>query len=199
LKIRHDHWVPYCILSGLPDRSIADEIISQCVKVYAQPLGYYRLPLKKTEGVFPGWRIPEQVISTTNSLCKALNEESIVDKIKEAGLTLHWERDEFQAVVEEEKQAWPEYIKHEKLNLIRNRYPVVPGFDNKTRSDILQEPLQAPTPPASYKDLMKKPKRWKVKNEIPKEGQIHRYGSKFGKTFPILKKTALTSRFRKQE
>jgi hypothetical protein len=185
-------------LTGLKERSLADEIIEKCVTIYKQPLGYYRLPLPKPDGVFPGWKIPEQVKTTTGALCDALQDESIMERIQESGIKLFWEREEFRFVVEEQGKQWPAYLDHQKLTLLRNRYPVVPGFDNKTRSDILKEPV-VKVEPTSYKDFLKKPKLWKVKNEIIKEGKLHRYGSKFGKTFPILKKTELTTRYRKQE
>ena len=193
LKIRHDHWVPFCVLTGLPTRSLADEIISKCVTIHKQPLGYYRLPLSTVNGAFPGWKISEEIKTCTRALKSALEEQP------ELKVTLHWERLEFQEIVKETNDAWPESVKHEKLELLRNRYPIVEGFDNKTRTDIMVEPEKPKPIPTSYKDLMKKPKRWKARNIIPAEGQIHRYGSKFGKSFPILKKTALTSRYRKQE
>jgi hypothetical protein len=202
LKIRHDHWVPYCILTGLKNRTVADDIIQKCVTIHKQPMGYYRLPLKNTENQntqFPGWTISESIKSTTNALCNAIQEDSIKSLLENEKISLYWERDEFRFLIEKDKQDWPEFIVHEKLQLLRNRYPVVPGFDNKTRSDIFIEEVPETQVPNSYKDFMKKPQLWKIRNEVPKEGQVHRYGSKFGKRFPIMKKTASTSKYRKDQ
>lgn len=200
LKIRHDHWVPFCIVSGLTDSSLVKDIIAKCVSINRGPLPYYRLPLRPDKTTqFPGWVIPEQLKQKTWSLCDTLESEFFAQRFNQGNeLTLYWERDEYRFLVEEVQRTWPEFVRHESLKLLRNRYPVVPGFDNKTRSDLYQELSPEPAPPTSFKDFLKKPTTWKVKNKIPETGQVHRYASKFGKKYPILKKTALTSKYRKE-
>ncbi|KAJ3159051.1 hypothetical protein HDU86_001950 [Geranomyces michiganensis] len=42
--------------------------------------------------------------------------------------------------------VWPEFVDHKRLRLLRNRYPLVPGFDPKTLDDI---PVVASAPDAA--------------------------------------------------
>ncbi|KAJ3325840.1 hypothetical protein HDV06_002225 [Boothiomyces sp. JEL0866] len=204
LKIRPDHWVPFAVVSGIKRVETVSNIIEKCTKLIPRPLGYYRLPLatpNPTHPQFPGWKVPDAVVDTTNKLSTALNNDKVLEKEKlgpEDVITIHWERDEYQYIT----TNWPTFIQHEKLQLIRNRYPIVPGFDNKTRTDILtaeELEIQAniPVPTPTLQDFVKKPSTWKTKNEMPPPGtKIHRYGSKWGKSFPILKKDN-TEKFKK--
>jgi hypothetical protein len=52
-----------------------------------------------------------------------------------ATLCIHWERDEFRRLVEQQDLSWPSAISHKKLRLIKCRYPIVPEFNNKLRDD----------------------------------------------------------------
>jgi hypothetical protein len=210
LKIRHDHWVPFLVVSGLRcnqvqedktdiKQSLAEEIISKIVK--PQKLkGYYRLPLKRTDPktIFPGWKIPEDVTTKTTALCTELSKPAFLPKLGDRKLQFHWERDEYRFLIEQSDLFWPQFVEHKKLKLLRNRYPVVPGFDVKARDDRYKPVVKVDTVP-SPKDYLKKPTTWKVKNIIPKEGVVHRYSSLRGKSFPIMRKTAETSRFKKAQ
>lgn len=210
LKIRHDHWVPFLVVSGIrhdqgqetnPDikRSLVEQLISKIAK--PQKLkGYYRLPLKRTDhkSIFPGWKIPEEITTTTTALCTELSKPTFLSKLGDRKLEFHWERDEYRFLVEQADLYWPEFVEHKKLKLLRNRYPVVPGFDVKTRDERYKPVVKIHKVP-SPKDFLKKPTTWKVKNIIPKEGVVHRYSSLRGKSFPIMRKTAETSRFKKTQ
>jgi hypothetical protein len=140
---------------------------------------------------FPGWRIPDSVKNSVSSLCTALNGEPFLSSTgqsrDELGLTLHWERDEYQFLVEETEQFWPEFVEHEKLRLLRNRYPVVPGFNTKTRRDVNEFVEASPVPKLSPELFLKKPQTWKIKNQVPKDAKVLRYRSLNGKTYPVLK------------
>lgn len=165
--------------------------------------------------VFPGWSIPRQVKYSTIGLCKSLNR--LLDPLSlreppkkedEVGsVTVYWEREEYQGIVDHLKNTWPDKVVHQPLKLVRNRYPVVPGFDGKERKDIVQilgqdaETIrkQAQTVVVKRSDFKKKRTTWKVKNEIVKAPNVlHRYASRNGKSYPIIKTTAETSRYRQQ-
>lgn len=117
--------------------------------VFKHPLGKVNLPLKPaTPGdQFPGWCIPTQVKETTIKLCKALgkqkhsiqtppNSEGVMTAIEEENqLTIHWERDEYRHLVNEENLEWPLSLNHAKLILLKNRFPIVPEFNLRTQND----------------------------------------------------------------
>jgi hypothetical protein len=185
-------------MTGLNYGQDADVLVGKCVKIYGNPIARCRLPIPKSENeIFEGWKVPEEVKTKTIALCTALNSEYFAEAINKLDrkVTLHWERDEFRFLVDNADISWPEFVEHKKLKLLKNRYPVVPGFDNKTRLDVYLPPETLKPLPVSPKDFMKSPTTWKVKNIIPTNGVVHRYASRFGKRFPIMRKTAETSRF----
>ncbi|KAJ3081053.1 hypothetical protein HK102_002613 [Quaeritorhiza haematococci] len=121
------------------------------------PAGRYRLPLPGHDST-QGWRIPEEVRSKTIALCKVLNspeftalegtkkeEAAAVEKpesttdapadlVEEEEFLDHtyriwWERDEYRHVVDEQQLLWPDVVAHERLRLLRNRFPLVPGLN----------------------------------------------------------------------
>ncbi|KAI8893169.1 hypothetical protein BC833DRAFT_609341 [Globomyces pollinis-pini] len=203
LKIRPDHYVPFCVITGLNPR-IVDPLIKKCTTVFKQPISkkLFKFPVQHKSSwhsQFSGWKIPDEVKVKTIALCKFLNKKSA--EVDDLDIQLHWERDEYQFIPDEEKLVWPTYIQHQKLILQRNRYPDVPGFNTKRRDDIYHHPIATkPKPtPLTPESFWSNKSTWKVKNKVPETGSasVHRYGSKFGKSFPILKKTEFTSRFAK--
>ena len=118
---------------------------------------------------------------------------------QEVPMTIYWERDEYQSVVMPDL-TWPEEIMHQRLKLYKNRYPLIPGLDRKTLKDSAHDVLQAQQqakPIITRQDFLKKPSTWKVKNKVVALPDVlHRYGSKNGKSFPIIKTTAESTRFR---
>ena len=109
--------------------------------------------------------------------------------LQEFKIVLHWARQEFQLLNE-----FPESVTHTTLELRKNRYPVIPGFDGRKNKDITL--LSPPIKKLTIADFRKKPTTWKVKNKIVEKGTLFKYGSKNGKSFPILKTTRATSRFK---
>ncbi|KAJ3163299.1 hypothetical protein HDU88_006397 [Geranomyces variabilis] len=93
------------------------------------------------------WEVPVAVDEKMRELCRALivAPEVIAETADDSAdfdspnrYTLWCERDEYWHRVEESGQAgllWPEFIDHKRLKLLRNRYPLVPGFDAKTLAD----------------------------------------------------------------
>jgi hypothetical protein len=149
--------VPFVIVSGLEksknSNQLSDYLLRQTVPlVHKNPLGKERLPVlspsPRSTTHFWKWKIPEDVNEKTVLLCKALNSEkwnnlflknedaekdsepsSLMDSIPE--LTLFWEREDYKDVVIEKELMWPDYVQHEKLKLLRGRFPQVPGLDLK--------------------------------------------------------------------
>ncbi|KAI8911504.1 hypothetical protein EDD86DRAFT_245786 [Gorgonomyces haynaldii] len=132
LKLRRDHWVPFAVLTGLKTMQESEAITKGITSTYRFPGPFYRLPLKPNPQdefpQFPGWKTPEQVQQKIEKLCQFLTEYKSEDR-----LTLHWERDEYRYC--NDNLVWPEYISHQKLDLVRNRFPKVPEFDLKNRED----------------------------------------------------------------
>lgn len=67
---------------------------------------------------------------TLPPLTSALNTESTFSNI-----SIYWERREFEQNTLLKDKRWPDFITHNKLELVRNRFPVVPGFSFKTLDD----------------------------------------------------------------
>ncbi|KAI8826591.1 uncharacterized protein EV422DRAFT_562654 [Fimicolochytrium jonesii] len=64
------------------------------------------------------------------------NPETRTPPTKEP-LTLYVERPEWRTAAEEvDGLLWPSFVAHEKLRLVRNRYPDIPGFDLKRLDDV---------------------------------------------------------------
>ncbi|KAJ3172916.1 hypothetical protein HDU87_007752 [Geranomyces variabilis] len=99
------------------------------------------------------WEVPASVDEKMRELCRALivapevlaeTADDSADFDSPNRYTLWCERDEYWHRVEESGQAgllWPEFVDHKRLRLLRNRYPLVPGFDPKTLAD---SPIAAP-------------------------------------------------------
>lgn len=145
--------MPFAVVTGLKDESICKKIISEITTKKKHPLGVYTLPLPSPAGQFPGWTVPAQVKDTTIKLCKALNgleldqvsvaneaavpnAEGLLPLDADSSIQLHWEREEYRTIIESQDLMWPGQIAHKKLKLVRNRFPVVPEFDNKLRDDV---------------------------------------------------------------
>ena len=122
------------VLTGLPNIEASEEMMHTISPAFKHPAGYYRLPIPPATKTgpfrqFPGWSIPEPVKEKTIALCESLSKYS-------GEMVLHWERDEFRHCIQDAGLIWPENISHQRLKLLRNRYPVISGFDNKARADL---------------------------------------------------------------
>lgn len=174
LKVRYDLWVPFAVVTGLPQNHAA-ALPPQIAKSFRFPRGKLTMPLRKTVPLLK-WTVPEQVKEKTTNLCRVLTKyyknvipdpsEIIPEKevtsnvfgendIAENSLlplpsltpgtasnislpknvSIYWERQEFERIPLESGMRWPEYISHRPLKLIRNRFPVVPGFCLKKMND----------------------------------------------------------------
>lgn len=230
-KIRPDHWVPFAVLSGIPNQALADRILKLVVpqiyddgfwlKKQTFPVYPKRLAGEKQSGgpaEYLKWRIPDMVREKTVLLCEVLNKpeitaelemQSVLPETKDdktevgyrtsflsipfassiaslfpkhllrrlfpkkvtrpslprvkrvyapqdgppvaysplpvpddvysgassSGITLHWEREEYQNLPLEQNMMWPFYVQHKKLRLIRNSWPVVEDFDCLNHKD----------------------------------------------------------------
>jgi hypothetical protein len=153
-------------------------------------------------------RRTERLLATANeSIAKKGSSKSLVLRSEEEfrqqfRIVIHWEREEYQNLInsqeKDQTQTWPECVEHQKLRLIKNRYPVVPGFSNKTRTEEVPAPVPTVVKTKTKREFFKKKQStWKVKNDrVKAPDTLFRYGSKFGKSFPIIKRTAATSRYR---
>lgn len=82
---------------------------------------------------------------TENSISQKENTTPDADNIPLPPLSknkicIHWERDEYRRIPSDVNLMWPPSISHQPLKLIRNRFPVVPGFNTKTRNDVTPMP-----------------------------------------------------------
>ncbi|KAI8999991.1 hypothetical protein BC832DRAFT_594216 [Gaertneriomyces semiglobifer] len=90
------------------------------------------------------WQAPEEVRKKVIALCRALTQSVAVrEEVASAvgkTVAIHWERDEYINLIDSADDttplAWPEYVEHRKLRLIRNRFPEVDGFDMKRLDDV---------------------------------------------------------------
>ena len=103
-------------------------------------------------------------------------------------LTMYWERDEYQFLIESLSLSWPSFIKHEKLVLKRNRYPLVPGYNMKMQTEDYKVDDKDEEVKLGPEMFVKQYKKWKIKNLVPKEGKVARYRSRGGKTYPVMKR-----------
>ena len=118
--LRRDHWVPFLVLSGLRSESI-DKIHDSITTQIPNPQGKYRLPMPQTQTI--QWTIPEDVKSKTILVCQTLQDHP------HEQMTCHWERDEYRQVPEEQDLSWPAFVQHDKLQILSNQIPVVPGVE----------------------------------------------------------------------
>ncbi|KAI8607177.1 hypothetical protein BC830DRAFT_1159374 [Chytriomyces sp. MP71] len=150
LQIRPDHFVPFSVVTGLRSASSAQTLLTKLAPNLAlEPRSKTTLPLRAPpspprkrlpKGVFGpraadkadewvGWTVPEPVKSASKRLCEALNEEN-------GDVIVHWERDEFRRCADNAGLVWPQNVAHKQLELFRNRFPLVPGLDRKTWTDV---------------------------------------------------------------
>ena len=179
--IRGDHLVPFLIITGL-DKEFIKQIEPSLMVSNEVP---NKLPIK-TDRLLK-WEIPSSVRDTTLKVSQELNKlfnrtadiknnDTDINNIK-----MHWERDEYQFI----SNDWPPTIEHLKLKLKRNRYPILDGFDFK--QEIKPIANEVKVEPNMF---LKKYKQWKVKNLVPKDGEVKRYRSKGGKAYPVMKRVA---------
>lgn len=128
LKIRPDHWTPFAILTGFKDLTSSTRLTTKTVHLDSTPgygySGKVRYPLPTQHEVT--WKIPDDIKSATIRLCKALSSASYVKKEVEGvedafPLAIHWERDDYKEVVEEEGLSWPDFIQHKACFLLMPR------------------------------------------------------------------------------
>ncbi|KAI9365503.1 hypothetical protein DFJ73DRAFT_270383 [Zopfochytrium polystomum] len=130
VKIRHDHWVPFSVVTGLPSPEIQDALTRHLLpRVYARPVAGQTFPLppkhpqphhpnvtrtnfKLLRGVpdradfWKGWEVPEDVQLKTLALCRGLlhvaGEDGRAKKEDMVALncTVWWERDEYRRLIE---------------------------------------------------------------------------------------------------
>ena len=195
-KIRHDHYVPFLILNGL-ERGQVDGLIKSITKKSQL------VPVQKVDK-FAGWSVPEQVKSKIKLLCKRLQTmggpqvDAETGNMEKQPIKLYWERDEYQFVVEESDLQWPHLVEHLKLELVRNRYPNVPGYDMKNMRDLVEyeavndintskNPKFANTDPEKPW-VVRKVKNWKIRNLVPAKGKVSHYQSLNGKRYPVMER-----------
>jgi Transcriptional regulation of mitochondrial recombination len=153
LGIRGDLWIPFAVVTGLQKQQ-AQWLTNRLTFNFKMPLGRQTMPLP-TKVEFPGWKVPAAVANKSDKLCKLMSTPDCMEVLEvesteaetvetnKPNITIHWEREEFREAATEGNAVWPSYITHARLRLIRNRFPVVPGFCNKARNDIHPDPLPA--------------------------------------------------------
>ncbi|KAJ3126791.1 hypothetical protein HK100_010081 [Physocladia obscura] len=102
------------------------------------------------------WRIPDAVRQRTLALCGALSTSSSAstEAAPTAQILIHWERDEFRRIVDDAAKAWPDSVSHKQLQLVRNRYPIVPGLDRSNWSDLPTKLPHLSTKPLTSKQAV---------------------------------------------
>lgn len=185
VKVRQDHFVPFCVVTNL-SHALKENILSKLTKrTNPKSKSSQSLPLRGNTSQFPGWSISEDIKNMTEELAQVLVGDA-------SEVKLHWEREEYELLP---TTLWEINHTHAKLKLLKNRYPMVPGYDSKTKLETNPWVVPVIEKPVTLKDFLYKKSTWKVKNLVPKSGTLHHYASKNGRSYPVLKKTALTSRF----
>ncbi|KAI8914027.1 hypothetical protein DFJ77DRAFT_440907 [Powellomyces hirtus] len=98
------------------------------------------------------WEVPKEVSEKMRDLCRALIvSREVAEEVEQSAAkgeqqyTLWFERDQYRHMVEENDDGlvWPDFVEYKKLALLRNRYPLVPGFDRKALRDMKPQQFAA--------------------------------------------------------
>ncbi|KAI9298090.1 hypothetical protein K502DRAFT_286945, partial [Neoconidiobolus thromboides FSU 785] len=126
-KLRKDHWKPIAVVSGFEDLRTAD-IVWHSLTTYPNPIRdekWITLPkrLRRVQEL-------DQAEHKLSALCRILTElpeHSKDNRVFPEGLkgdlnlTILWETEHFKNLPQKQGLSWPEFINHQKLNLIRGR------------------------------------------------------------------------------